>query len=91
MLHVTIKDTKTNEVIFDNEVCAIAVQAVGREKTVRIRHTTEDAEPMDAFLCARAVIQEASEAKKIFSDALEKAVGKTYFETNFVEDDDDAE
>ena len=87
MLHVTIKDTITNEVILDNEVCTIAVQAVGREKTVRIRHTTKDAVPMDVFLCAKALIQEASEAKKIISDALEKAVGKTYFGINF---DDDA-
>ena len=70
MLHVTIKDTKTNEVIFDNEVSTVAMQAVGREKTSRIRYMTEDAEPFEVFLCTRALIQEAEETKKICSDAL---------------------
>lgn len=89
MLHVKIKDTKTNEVVFDREVCTIAVQAVDREKTSRLRHTSEDAEPFDVFLCVRAVIQEASEAKKIISDALERR-SVTYFETNFDVGDNDA-
>lgn len=90
MLHVTIKDTTTDEVIYDNDVSAIALQAVDREKTSRLRHTSEDAEPADVFLCTRATIQEAKEVKKIISDAIEKEVGKTYFEINFDVGDDDA-
>ena len=64
MLQVTIKDDKTNEVIFDKEVFAIAVQAVDRKNTSRLRHASEDAKPFDVVLCARAVIQEAEDAKK---------------------------
>lgn len=82
MLHVTIKDTKTNEVIFDNDVSAVAMQAVDRENTSRIRHTSEDADPFDVFLCTRALIQEAEEAKEICSGALKSVLEKSNFDND---------
>ena len=82
MLQVTIKDTKTNEVIFDDEVSTVVMQAVGREKTSRIKHTSEDAEPFEVFLCTRALIQEAEEAKKICSGTLTSVLEKIIFDND---------
>lgn len=76
MLHVTIKDTEKNEVIFDREVKVIALQAVDESKTSRIRFAIEDVELTDLLLCARTIIKEATEAKKLLSEAITQAVSE---------------
>ena len=73
MLHVTIKDTTKNEVIFDDEVSAIAMQAVGRKNITRLRYTVEDADPLDTLSCHNALMAEASEVKNLFSKAFDQA------------------
>lgn len=79
MLHVTIKDTETNEVVYDcQEVSAIAMQAVDREKITALRHTAEGGDPKDTLLCMKVLLKEASEAKNLISEALAQVVDKLY-------------
>lgn len=76
MLQVTIKDIKTNEVIFDDEVSVVAMQAVGRENITRLRHKAEGASELDIFPCHKALMAEASEVKNLYSEAVQRALDK---------------
>lgn len=88
MLHVTIKDTKTNEVIHDLEAKVIGLQAVG-ENLSRIRCAMEDAELADYLRCMKAITIEAKEVRKLFCEALAQMSIITDF--GKVDDDDDPE
>ena len=86
MLQVTIKDIKTNEVIYDGEVSMVLMQAAEKGGIRAIRHTTEDADLTDILSCIKAVIEEATKAKHLMSKALSFAIGDDCFEKG---DDDD--
>ena len=75
MLHITIKDLKTDEVIYDNQVSMVIMQASENGCMVRkIRHTTEDAVMEDVLGCVDAAVKEAAEAKSIMLHALGSAI-----------------
>lgn len=76
MLQITIQDNNTNEVIYDREVTAIALQAVDREKVTRLKRVTEDAEPDDVILLIEAMSRTSAEVKKYLAHAVEKALDK---------------
>lgn len=73
MLHVSIKDTKTNEVIYDEEVSMVFMQTAEKDGIRVIRHTTEDADITDIMSCIKALTKAASEAKGVLSQAFEQA------------------
>lgn len=74
MLQVTIKDNKTNEVIYDGQVSMVIMQAAEKDGTRSIRHNTEDASIRDVINCVKAVVQEAAEVKQILSEAFVQAI-----------------
>ena len=78
MLHVTIKDTKTNEVIHDLEAKVIGLQAVG-ENLSRIRCAMEGAELVDYLRCMKAIAIEAKEVRELFCEALAQSSSITNF------------
>lgn len=86
MLQVTIKDTKTNEVIYDGEVSMVIMQAAEKDGIRAIRHTTEDASLNDVLNCVKSAVDEASEAKHLVLKAFGQAIGDDCFEEG---DDDD--
>ena len=86
MLQVTIKDTKTNEVIYDGEVSMVIMQAVEKDGIRAIRHTTEDADLSDILSCFKAARKASNEANEILSKALSFAIDDDCSEEG---DDDD--
>lgn len=74
MLQVTIKDTKTNEVIYDEQVSMVLMQAAEENGIRSIRHTSEDASLNDVLSCIKAARGEASKS----SDLLLKALGEAF-------------
>lgn len=77
MLHVSIKDVKTNEVIYDEEVSMLIMQASEKDGIRTIRHTTEDADIPDIMCCMKALTEAASETKNILSQVFEQVFGLT--------------
>lgn len=77
MLHVSIKDTKTNEVIYDEEVSMLIMVASEKECIRTIRHMTDDADTPDIMCCIKALTKAASESKDALSQAFERALGLT--------------
>ena len=86
MLQVTIKDTKTNEVIYDGEVSMVIMQAAEEGGIRAIRYTTEDADISDILSCLKAARKASNEANDLLSKAFEQAIGDDCFEEG---DDDD--
>lgn len=74
MLHITIKDTKTNEVIYDGKVSMVIMQATEKDGVRSIRHKTEDTSICDVINCVKSVVQEAAEVKQILSEAFDQAI-----------------
>lgn len=77
MLHVSIKDTKTNEVIYDEEVSMLIMVASEKDSIRTIRHMTDDADISDIMCCIKALTKATSEAKNILSQTFEQALGLT--------------
>lgn len=74
MLQVTIKDIKTNEVIYDEQVCMIIMQAI-EEKGVRsLRQTSEEADLSDVVACFEAVRQASVDANNVLLKSLNYAM-----------------
>lgn len=86
MLQVTIKDTKTNEVIYDGEVSMVIMQAAEKDGIRAIRHVTKDASLNDVLGCIKTAGKAVSDAKDFLSKALSCAIGDDCFEEG---DDDD--
>lgn len=86
MLQVTIKDTKTNEVIYDGEVSMVIMQAAEKNGIRAIRHKTEEASLSDVMNCVKSAVEEATEAKHLLSKVLSCAIVDDCFEEG---DDDD--
>lgn len=80
MLHITIKDTKSNKVIYDGEVSMVFMQAAEKDGIIAIRHTTEDASLSDVLNCTKTAIKSALDTKDSLSKAVEKAICETNFE-----------
>lgn len=76
MLHVSIKDTKTNEVIYDEEVSMLIMLASEKDSIRTIRHTTDDAGITEIVCLTEALTREAMEAKVIFSQAFGQALDR---------------
>ena len=70
MLQVTIKDIKTNEVIYDEQVSMVIMQAAEKDGTRDLRHTTEDASLSDVLGCVKTARKAASDAGDLLSKAL---------------------
>lgn len=87
MLQVTIKDTKTNEVIYDGEVSMVFMQAAEKDGIRAIRHTTKDANLNDVLSCMKIAGKVAWDTKDFLSKAFEQAID----ETNFDEGNNDDE
>lgn len=77
MLQVSIKDTKTNEVIYDEEVSMIIMLASEKDSIRAIRHVTDDADIPEVMCLTKALTREATEAKNILSQAFKQALGLT--------------
>lgn len=86
MLQVTIKDTKTNEVIYDEQVSMVIMQAAEKDGTRDIRHTTKDASISDILSCFKAARKASDAANAVLSKALSFAIGDDCSEEG---DDDD--
>lgn len=80
MLQVTIKDIKTNEVIYDEQVSMVIMQAAEKNGIRSIRHTSEDASLNDVLNCIETARKAVSDAKGSLSKAFEQAIGRTNFE-----------
>ena len=80
MLQVTIKDIKTNEVIYDEQVSMVIMQAAENDGIRAIRHTTEDASISDILSCVKSARKASDEANDVLSKAFEQAIGRTNFE-----------
>jgi len=76
MLHVSIKDTKTNEVIYDEEVSMLIMLATEKDSIRTIRHTTEDADITEIMCLTKALTKEAKEAK-VLLQVIEQELGLT--------------
>lgn len=87
MLQVTIKDTKTNEVIYDGEVSMVIMQAAEKDGIRTIRHTTKDASLDDVLGCIITVRKAASDAGDLLSKALSCAIGDDCFEEGDADDE----
>lgn len=74
MLHITIKDLNTNEVIYDEQVSFIVMQAAEKDGTRSIRHKTEDASVNDIMGCINAVRKEATEVLELLAKAVDEAL-----------------
>lgn len=74
MLHITIKDTNTNEVVYDSEVSMVIMQAAEKDGIRAIRHRTEDASVGDTVGCVKSAIDEAVEAKQILLSVFEQTI-----------------
>ena len=86
MLQVTIKDIKTNEVIYDEQVSMVIMQAAENVGIRAIRHATEDASISDVMNCIETARKAVSDAKNLLSKAFEQAIGDCCLEEG---DDDD--
>lgn len=86
MLQVTIKDTKTNEVIYDGEVSTVIMQAAEKDGIRAIRHATNDASLNDVLGCIKTAGKTMSDARDFLSKALSCAIGDDCFKEG---DDDD--
>ena len=86
MLHVTIKNTETNEIIYDREVSVIAMQVVDGESGASIRHMAGDADLKDLLACIKIMQKAAIEGRKLLSETLTEVLGKVN-----LDDDDDPE
>lgn len=75
MLHVSIKDTKTNEVIYDEEVSLLIMLASEKDFIRTIRHMTDDASALDVVCLTEALTREASNVEVIHSQAFDQALG----------------
>lgn len=80
MLQVTIKDIKTNEVIYDEQVSMVIMQAVEKDRVRSIRHMSEDASLSDVLNCIKTARNAVSDAKGSLLKAFEQATGRTNFE-----------
>lgn len=80
MLQITIKDAKTNEVIYDGEVSMVIMQAAEKGGIRVIRHTSEDAGLSDILSCLKAARKASDEANDVLSKALSFAIGDDCFE-----------
>lgn len=74
MLHITIKDNNTNEVIYDGQVSMVILNATEKDGVRTIRHKTEDASIGDVIKCVKSVVQEAAEVKQLLSEAFIQAI-----------------
>lgn len=74
MLQITIKDTKSNEVIYDEQVSFIVMQAAEGDGTRSIRHKTEDASANDIMGCINAVRKEAAEILELLANTVDEAL-----------------
>lgn len=80
MLHITIQDNNTNEVIYDGDVSMIIMQGVEKNGIRSIKHRTEDAGVGDMIRCVKSAIDEAAEAKQILLNVLEQAIDRIDFD-----------
>lgn len=74
MLHVSIKDTKTNEVIYDEEVSMLIMLASEKDSIRTIRHMTDDADIPEIMCLTKALTKAASDAKDLLSQAFKQAL-----------------
>lgn len=77
MLHVSIKNTKTNEVIYDEEVSILIMLAAEKDSIRVIRDMTEDVDIPDIMCLTKALTKEANEARGLLSQAFEQTLGLT--------------
>lgn len=82
MLHVSIKDTKTNEVIYDEEVSILIMLASEKDRIRTIRHMTDDAGVPDVVCLTEALTREASNVEVILSQVFDQALGLTNFDND---------
>lgn len=74
MLQITIKDAKSNEVIYDEQVSYVIMQAAEKDGIRSIRHKTEDASSKAIMGCINAVRTEATEILELLAKAVDEAI-----------------
>lgn len=74
MLRITIKDLDKGELIYDNDVSMVIMQAVEKDGIRAIRHKTEDASVSDTFRCVKSAVDEAAEAKQILFNVFAESI-----------------
>ena len=82
MLQVSIKDTNTNEVIYDNEVSAIIMQAVENDDIRSIQNFTADASVTDIIRCIEATKKAVSAASRSLTKAIDAAIEHVLLDIN---------
>lgn len=75
MLQVTIKDIKTNEVIYDEQVSMVIMQAAEKNGVRAIRHMTKDAGISDMLSCIQTARKEVLESRNILLKGLSQMIG----------------
>ena len=74
MLQVTIKDIKTNEVIYDEQVSMVIMQAAEKDGVRAIRHMTKDAGISDMLSCVQTAGKEVLRTRDILLKGLSQMI-----------------
>ena len=88
MLHVTIKDTKTNEVVYDNQVTMSIMQAAEKDRVIALSRISNDASLNDIFSCLKVLNEATDNANEMLSGALKIMVGSQFFDKSKYDDFD---
>lgn len=76
MLQVTIKDLKTGETVYDEQVSMVVMQAKEKDGVRSLRHTSEDVDLPDVLMCIAATRKAASDFGDILPKALDEAIAR---------------
>lgn len=76
MLQITIKDTKSNEVLYDDQVSVILMQAAEKDGVRSIRYITNDSSLTDLMNCVEATKNAVTEAKTVLRKVFERTLAK---------------
>lgn len=74
MLQVTIKDLKTGETVYDEQVSMVIMQTKEKDGVRSLRHVSEDIDLPGVLMCIAAARKAASDLGSILPKALDEAI-----------------